>query len=225
MGGFWQRMKSLLVSNRGLIGGGLTGGVSTALTNPNPEDIVKGTAVGAIMPHGAAIVGTGATKAYDFLKGKLADVNAGKIARQVLGKNLPATREALLNAPQDLTAAQGAYGSATPAFASLEGLASATRGEPYLAKQARQEIERAQSGNAIIPDMQQALANENRVIANRTGQLTQGQDVIDRSLANQVRGFEAGTTKGVSQVPHGEVIAGQANVLKTGCFRCRYTII
>lgn len=215
MGGFGKNEKLASIL-RGVVGGGLTGGVSTALTNPNLEDIGLGGAVGAIMPHGAAIVGTGATKAYDFLKGKLADVNAGKIARQVLGENLPATREALLNAPQDLTAAQGAYGSATPAFASLEGLASTTRGEPYLAKQARQEIERAQSGNAIIPDMRQALANENRVIANRTGQLTQGQDVIDRSLANQVRGFEAGTTKGVSQVPHGEIIAGQKNALEQG---------
>ena len=213
MGKFGKGEK-LATIGRGIIGGGLTGGVSTALTNP--EDIATGTAVGAFAPHVLGILGTGATKSYDLLKGKLADVNAGKIARQVLGENLPATREALLNAPQDLTAAQGAYGSATPAFASLEGLASATRGEPYLAKQARQEIERAQSGNAIIPDMQQALANENRVIANRTGQLTQGQDVIDRSLANQVRGFEAGTTKGVSQVPHGEIIAGQKNALEQG---------
>jgi hypothetical protein len=215
MGGFGKNEKLASIL-RGVVGGGLTGGVSTALTNPNLEDIGLGGAVGAIMPHGAAIVGTGATKAYDLLKGKLAEVNAGKIARQVLGENLPATREALLNAPQDLTAAQAAYGKATPAFASLEGLASSTRGEPYLAKQARQEIERAQSGNAIIPDMQQALANENRVIANRTGQLTQGQDVIDRSLANQVRGFEAKTTKGVSQVPHGEIIAGQKNALEQG---------
>ena len=213
MGKFGKGEK-LATIGRGIIGGGLTGGVSTALTNP--EDIAKGTAVGAFAPHVLGILGTGATKGYDLLKGKLADVNAGKIARQVLGENLPATREALLNAPQDLTAAQAAYGSATPAFASLEGLASTTRGEPYLAKQARQEIERAQSGNAVIPDMQQALANENRVIANRTGQLTQGQDVIDRSLANQVRGFEAGTTKGVSQVPHGEVIAAQKNALEQG---------
>lgn len=213
MGKFGKGEK-LATIGRGIIGGGLTGGVSTALTNP--EDIVTGTAEGAFAPHVLGILGTGATKGYDLLKGKLADVNAGKIARQVLGGNLPATREALLNAPQDLTAAQGAYGSATPAFASLEGLASTTRGEPYLAKQARQEIERAQSGNAIIPDMQQALANENRVIANRTGQLTQGQDVIDKSLANQVRGFEAGTTKGVSQVPHGEIIAAQKNALEKG---------
>ena len=211
MGKFGKGEK-LATIGRGIIGGGLTSGVSTALTNP--EDIATGTAVGAFTPHILGGLGTVGTKTYDLLKGKLADVNAGKIARQVLGKNLPATREALLNAPQDLTAAQAAYGKATPAFASLEGLASSARGEPYLAKQARQEIERAQSGNAIIPDMQQALANENRVIANRTGQLTQGQDVIDRSLANQVRGFEAGTTKGVSQVPHGEVIAGQAKDLK-----------
>ena len=213
MGKFGKGEK-LATIGRGIIGGGLTGGVSTALTNP--EDVATGTAVGAFAPHVLGILGTGATKGYDLLKGKLADVNAGKIARQVLGENLPATREALLNAPQDLTAAQAAYGKATPAFASLEGLASTTRGEPYLAKQARQEIERAQSGNAVIPDMQQALANENRVIANRTGQLTQGQDVIDRSLANQVRGFEAGTTKGLSQVPHGEVIAAQKNALEQG---------
>lgn len=213
MGGFGKNEKLASIL-RGVVGGGLTGGVSTALTNP--EDIVKGTAVGAIMPHGAAIVGTGATKAYDLLKGKLADVNAGKIARQVLGENLPATREALLNAPQDLTAAQAAYGSATPAFASLEGLASSARGEPYLAKDLASQAENRRVMQVITPNLENAAANEAQVIANRTGQLTQGQDVLDRSLANQVRGFEAGTTKGISQVPHGEVLAAQKNALEKG---------
>jgi hypothetical protein len=194
----------------------VTGGVSTAITNPNLEDIGLGGAVGAIMPHGAAIVGTGATKAYDLLKGKLADVNAGKIARQVLGENLPATREALLNAPQDLTAAQAAYGNATPAFASLEGLASSARGEPYLAKDLASQAENRNIMGAMTPNKEQALANEAQVIANKTGQLTQGQDVLNTALANQVRGFEAGTTKGVSQVPHGEVIAAQKNALEQG---------
>ena len=131
MGKFGKGEK-LATIGRGIIGGGLTGGASEALLHP--EDIATGTAVGAFAPHVLGILGTGATKGYDLLKGKLADVNAGKIARQVLGESLPATREALLNAPQDLTAAQGAYGSATPAFASLEGLASTTRGEPYLEK-------------------------------------------------------------------------------------------
>jgi hypothetical protein len=69
---------------------------------------------------------------------------------------------------------------------------------------------------AMTPNKEQALANEAQVIANRTGQLTQGQDVLNTALANQVRGFEAGTTKGVSQVPHGEIIAGQKNVLEQG---------
>ena len=215
MGGFGKNEKLASIL-RGVVGGGLTGGVSTALTNPNLEDIGLGGAVGAIMPHGAAIVGTGATKAYDFLKGKLADVNAGKIARQVLGENLPATREALLNAPQDLTAAQGAYGSATPAFASLEGLASSARGEPYLAKDLASQAENRRVMQVITPNLENAAANEAQVIANRTGQLTQGQDVLDRSLANQVRGFEAGTTKGISQVPHGEVLAAQKNALEKG---------
>jgi hypothetical protein len=213
MGGFGKGEK-LATIGRGIIGGGLTGGVSTALTNP--EDIVEGTAVGAFAPHVLGILGTGATKSYDWLKGKLADVNAGKIARQVLGENLPATREALLNAPQDLTAAQGAYGSATPAFASLEGLASSARGEPYLAKDLASQAENRNIMGAMTPNKEQALANEAQVIANRTGQLTQGQDVLNTALANQVRGFEAGTTKGVSQVPHGEIIAGQKNVLEQG---------
>lgn len=215
MGGFGKNEKLASIL-RGVVGGGLTGGVSTALTNPNLEDIGLGGAVGAIMPHGAAIVGTGATKAYDLLKGKLADVNAGKIARQVLGENLPATREALLNAPQDLTAAQAAYGKATPAFASLEGLASSSRGEPYLAKDLASQAENRNIMGAMTPNKEQALANEAQVIANRTGQLTQGQDVLNTALANQVRGFEAGTTKGVSQVPHGEIIAGQKNALEQG---------
>ena len=215
MGGFGKNEKLASIL-RGVVGGGLTGGVSTALTNPNLEDIGLGGAVGAIMPHGAAIVGTGATKAYDLLKGKLADVNAGKIARQVLGENLPATREALLNAPQDLTAAQAAYGKATPAFASLEGLASSSRGEPYLAKDLASQAENRNIMGAMAPNKEQALANEAQVIANRTGQLTQGQDVLNTALANQVRGFEAGTTKGVSQVPHGEIIAGQKNALEQG---------
>jgi len=212
MGGFGKGEK-LATIGRGIIGGGLTGGVSTALTDP--EDIYKGTAVGAFTPHVLGVLGTGATKIYDLLKGKLADVNAGKIARQVLGENLPATREALLNAPQELTAAQAAYGKATPAFASLEGLARTTRGEPYLAKDLASQAENRVVMGAMTPNKEQALANEAQVIANRTGQLTQGQDVLNTALANQVRQFESKTAKDIPQVPHGEVIAGQANVLKT----------
>jgi hypothetical protein len=212
MGGFGKGEK-LATIGRGIIGGGLTGGVSTALTDP--EDIYKGTAVGAFTPHVLGVLGTGATKTYDLLKGKLADVNAGKIARQVLGENLPATREALLNAPQELTAAQAAYGKATPAFASLEGLARTTRGEPYLAKDLASQAENRVVMGAMTPNKEQALANEAQDIANRTGQLTQGQDVLNTALANQVRQFESKTAKDIPQVPHGEVIAGQANVLKT----------
>lgn len=212
MGGFGKGEK-LATIGRGIIGGGLTGGVSTALTDP--EDIYKGTAVGAFTPHVLGVLGTGATKTYDLLKGKLADVNAGKIARQVLGENLPATKEALLNAPQELTAAQAAYGKATPAFASLEGLARTTRGEPYLAKDLASQAENRDVMGAMTPNKDQALANEAQAIANRTGQLTQGQDVLNTALANQVRQFESKTAKDIPQVPHGEVIAGQANVLKT----------
>jgi hypothetical protein len=212
MGGFGKGEK-LATIGRGIIGGGLTGGVSTALTDP--EDIYTGTAVGAFTPHVLGVLGTGATKTYDLLSGKLADVNAGKIARQVLGENLPATRQALLNAPQELTAAQAAYGKATPAFASLEGLARTTRGEPYLAKDLASQAENRVVMGAMTPNKEQALANEAQAIANRTGQLTQGQDVLNTALANQVRQFESKTAKDIPQVPHGEVLAGLKTSLES----------
>lgn len=215
MGGFGKGEK-LASINRGILGGGLTGGVTSAMTDPNLKDVGIGTAGGALLPLVLGGAGGIATRTYDLLKGKMGDVWASKIARDVFGDTLEASKAKLAVMPESLTASQAVHGTAAPAVATLGGLAKETTGEPYLAKQLTQEGERTLAGNAIIPNKEQALANEAQVIANRTGQLTQGQDVIDRSLANQVRGFEAGTTKGVSQVPHGEVIAAQKNALEQG---------
>ena len=214
MGGFGkgERPASLV---RGVVGGGLTGGVSTAITNPNLKDVGIGTAVGAFAPHVLGILGTGATKGYDLLKGKMGDVWAGKIARQVAGPNLDATIEALRNAPENLTAAQAAYGKASPEFASLGGLGRDTHGVPYLAKEIADQAENRNIMGAMTPNKEQALANEAQVIANRTGALEQGVAAKEQALADQVRRFEEGTTKNLLQTPHGEAIAGQADVLKT----------
>ena len=205
-----ERLASLV---RGVVGGGLTGGATTALTNP--EDIGTGATIGAAAPLVLGALGSGVAKTYDLLKGKMGDVWAGKIARQVAGPNLDATLEALRNAPENLTAAQAAYGKASPEFASLGGLGRDTHGVPYLAKEIADQAENRAIAESMTPNKAQALAKENQVIANRTGALEQGVAAKEQALADQVRRFEAGTTKDLPQTPHGEAIAAQKTALES----------
>lgn len=115
-----------------LLAGGLTGGTTSFLTNP--EDTLSGAAVGAVTPVALKGLGSVLSKTYDLGSGNLAKVNAGKIARGILGEQEQATRTALEHAPEDLTASQAGYNIAPPAWASLGQIAENTRGEPYLAK-------------------------------------------------------------------------------------------
>ena len=205
-----ERLASLV---RGVVGGGLTGGATTALTNP--EDIGTGATIGAAAPLVLGALGSGVAKTYDLLKGKMGDVWAGKIARQVAGPNLDATLEALRNAPENLTAAQAAYGKASPEFASLGGLGRDTHGVPYLAKEIADQAENRAIAESMTPNKAQALAKENQVIANRTGALEQGVATKEQALADQVRRFEEGTTKDLLQTPHGEALAAQKTALES----------
>lgn len=164
---------------------------------------------------GLNVGGKALSTGYDILSGVKPKVNAGKIARAALGPTLESTLAALRKAPQDLTAAQAAYGSASPLFATLGEMGAVTDGVPYLTKDLASQVENRRVMQVITPDLKNAAANEAQVITDRTGQLTQGQDVIDRSLANQVRRFEAGTTKGSPQAPLGTEIVGRREALKT----------
>ena len=74
------------------------------------------------------------TNTYDILSGAKPRVNAGKIARGALGATLEPTLAMLKNAPQDLTAAQASYGTASPLFATLGEMGDVTNGVPYLNK-------------------------------------------------------------------------------------------
>jgi hypothetical protein len=74
------------------------------------------------------------TNTYDILSGAKPRVNAGKIARGALGATLEPTLAMLKNAPQDLTAAQASYGTASPLFATLGEMGGVTNGVPYLNK-------------------------------------------------------------------------------------------
>lgn len=89
-------------------GGSVTGGASAGLINP--DDIEAGAALGAAVPvvgaRGSRAISKTASWLTDFITGKLPTVQAGKIARETLGNNLPAALKALKNAPPGLTATQ-----------------------------------------------------------------------------------------------------------------------
>lgn len=199
---------------RSVLTGGLTGGVTSAITNPDVKNIEFGTAAGAVAPTALGVLGGAAAKGYDLYKGKLSDVRAGNIGRQVLGDTLEKTRLKLAESTDDLTAAQAGYGTASPEFATLGGWGARTSGVPYLAKQLRQEGGRARVMEGITPNLGRAVDIENQAAAARTADLTQGVATKEQALAEQLRNFGAGTAKELPQLPLGAEIVGRREALK-----------
>ena len=111
-----------------VIGGGVTGGATAALTNP--EEISTGAEIGAGLAVAAPPVVKAMAKSAGFLKdaftGQLAAVGAGKIARDVAGDRIGAIRAALMASPADVTAAQATSGVQRNAWQALGAMTSKT---------------------------------------------------------------------------------------------------
>jgi len=111
-----------------VVGGGVTGGATAALTNP--DEIGTGAGLGAGLGIVAPPVVKALAKSAGFLKdaftGQLAAVGAGKIARDVAGDRIAAIRAALTASPADITAAQAASGIQNNAFQALGAMTSKT---------------------------------------------------------------------------------------------------
>ena len=90
------------------VGGAVTGGASAGLVNP--EDVEMGAAIGAAVPFVGSAAGKAVSKTTgwltDLITGRLPTVEAGKIARESLGKKLPEALTALQNARPGITATQ-----------------------------------------------------------------------------------------------------------------------
>jgi hypothetical protein len=119
-----------------VVGGGVTGGATAALTNP--EEIGAGTSVGAGLAVAAPPIVKGLAKSAGFLtdafSGKLAQVGAGKIARDVAGDRIGAIRAALAAAPEDVTAAQATSGIQKDAWQALGAMTGKTDSTSALLK-------------------------------------------------------------------------------------------
>jgi len=118
--GFTRQPTNMLARTAG---GGITGGASAALINP--EDAATGAVIGMTLPGLGKYVFVPATgKVIDAVTGQLAPLRAARIVREAAGKDLPAVQAAARAAPSDMTAAQATYGAARPQLMALSELAA-----------------------------------------------------------------------------------------------------
>ena len=109
-----------------LVGGATVGGISSALVNP--EETETGASIGAVapfvVPPAVKFLAIGAGKFIDAATCKLANVEAGKIARQAAGDQINQIRAANGAAPLDINAAQAAYGIDNDVYQAFLGFVS-----------------------------------------------------------------------------------------------------
>ena len=111
-----------------VVGGGVTGGATAALTNPDEISTSAGVGagLGVVAPPVVKVLAKSAGFLKDAFTGRLAEVGAGKIARDVAGDRIAAIRAALTAAPSDITAAQATSGIQKDAFQALGAMTSKT---------------------------------------------------------------------------------------------------
>jgi hypothetical protein len=205
------------------VGGGVTGGATAALTNA--DETGTGAQVGAgvavVAPKTVKLLSKSAGFLTDAFTGRLAEVGAGKISREVAGERIGAIRAALAAAPEDLNAAQAASGVQRNAWQAFGAMLGKTDEQSlFLKKQFDDELALAQrmaeGGNATearaayeqsIKRLNQLTADMRNVelqAANQAGQ------TVNR-LAPQMEQRQAGMVNALrGGVPVGQPLPGQA---------------
>lgn len=206
-------------------GGAITGGATAALVNP--ADAETGALAGAGVAAFAPPIIKGLTKSAGFLvdafSGKLAQVGAGKIARDVAGDRIGAIRAALMASPADVTAAQATSGVQKDAWQALGAMTSKTDDVSALLKrQAADDLaslqRMAEGGNATearsayeqsIKRLNQLTADMRAVelqAANQAGQtINQLAPKLEQRQASAVNALRGG-------IPVGQALPGQATI-------------
>lgn len=206
-------------------GGAITGGAASALINPAEAEsgALGGAAVAVVAPPVVNALAKSAGFLRDAFTGRLAEVKAGKISRQVAGDRINAIRAALAAAPEDLTAAQAAAGVQRDAWQAFGEFANKTDEMTMrLKQQAANDIEpllrMAEGGNATearrayeasiqrLNQLTQDMRNVELQAANQAGQ------TINR-LAPQMQQRQASMVNALrGGIPVGEALPGQAVV-------------
>jgi hypothetical protein len=169
-----------------VIGGGVTGGATAALTNP--EEMGTGAGVGAGLAVAAPPLVKITAKSLGFLKdaltGRLGEVGAGKIARDVAGDRIGAIRAALAASPADVTAAQATSGIQKDAWQALGAMTRKTDDVSALLKrQADDDLAILQNMAGGGNETEARAAYEQSI--KRLNQLTADMRNVELGAANQ----------------------------------------
>ena len=118
---------------KGIIGGMLGGGVAGGLSEEGSvgSGAATGAAAMAVLPPVLKYGAKGIGAASDLIAKRTAKVRAGEIMRDVAGKELPAIKAALENAPEGFTAAQVTSGIDRDVWQSLGKLAESKDKESF----------------------------------------------------------------------------------------------
>jgi hypothetical protein len=208
-----------------IVGGGVTGGATAALTNP--DEISTGAGVGAGLAVAAPPLVKITAKSLGFLKdaftGRLGEVGAGRIARDVAGDRIGAIRAALLASPADVTAAQATSGIQKDAWQALGAMTSKTDDiSSLLKRQAADDLAQlqrmAEGGNAtemrtaydqsikrlnqLTADMRNVELQAANQAAQTTNRLAPQMQQRDASMVNALReGMPANLPSGAAGTP------------------------
>lgn len=206
-------------------GGAITGGAASALINPAEAEsgALGGAAVAVVAPPVVNALAKSGGFLRDAFTGRLADVKAGKISRQVAGDRINAIRAALAAAPEDLTAAQAASGVQRDAWQALGEFASKTddmtvRLKQQAANDLAQLQRMAEGGNATEARQayEQSIQRLNQLTADmrniELGAANQAGQTINR-LAPQLQQRQASMVNALrGGIPVGEARVGQATI-------------
>lgn len=146
----------------------------------------------ALEAGGRAIIGPVIDKAakaagwvWDAVNGKLVQMRAGKIIREIAGADLDTIKTLAASAPAGQTAAQATAAAKNDVLAALGERAAKNDTTNFFARiAAEQEAARQNALLAVTPDLQQALARQQQVGDALYGR-AQAADVMRQQLAQQ----------------------------------------
>jgi len=182
--------QSVATTGLGKLAQGATIGAGFGAAQPGAtlDQQMGGAAAGGVLGAAAPFVLPAAAKAagwvWDAGKGRLVQVRAGKIIREIAGDRLPAIKAALAQAAPDETAAQAAVSATAPTFQALGAQAGKRNPEWMLQIAQQQEAARLAALQAVTPD--KAAAEATRAAASQphykeadTTVTQMGDDILD----------------------------------------------
>lgn len=110
---------------------------------------------GAVLPSVTKVAASGIGGLWDRAIGRIGQVHAGEIGRKAAGDQLPQIRQAMANAPSDITAGQAAVGVNQPAFSALDAFAKSKGGQSKYYYNLAKEQAAARQGllTSVTPDL------------------------------------------------------------------------